>query len=65
MKEKYPIELVIFNGLKIDRAITLFSTTIFSLNKNVKVDFYGIEVHPKLLERFGGMDNIMKRNYYL
>lgn len=65
MKEKYPVELMIFNGLKIDRAVTLFSTAIFSLNKMVKVDFYGTEVHPKLLEKFGSMEHIMKRNCYL
>lgn len=65
MKEKYPVELMILNGLKVDRAITLFSTAVFSLNKMAKVDFYGTEVHPKLLERFGSMDHIIKRNCYL
>lgn len=65
MKEKYPVELMIFNGLKVNRAVTLFSTAVFSLNKMAKVDFYGTEVHPKLLERFGSMDHIIKRNCYL
>lgn len=65
MKEKYPVELMIFNGLKVNRAVTLFSTAVFSLNKMVKVDFYGTEVHPKLLKQFGSMDSVMKRNCYL
>lgn len=65
LKEKCPIELLVLNGLKIKKAVTLFSTAVFSFEKKVKIDFYGTEVHPKLLKKFGSMDYIMKRNKFL
>ena len=65
MKERYPIELLTVMGVKITRAVTLFSTAVFGLGKDVVIDFYGSEVDPKLLARFGSCDNIMKRNSFL
>ena len=65
LKEKYPIELLCLNGLKIKKAITLFSTAVFGLKKNTKIDFYGTRVHPKLLEKWGDSDLIMKANIFL
>lgn len=65
LKEKCPIELLVLNGLNIKKAITLFSTAVFSFEKKVRIDFYGTEVHPKLLTKFGSMDYIMKRNKFL
>lgn len=65
MKEKYPIELLTIMGINITRAVTLFSTAAFGLGKDVKIDFYGSEVHEKLLKRFGSCDKIMKRNAFI
>lgn len=59
------LELLILNGLKVRRVITLFSTAVFNLGHETKIDFYGTEVHPNILKRFGSMDHIMKRNKFL
>ena len=65
LEEKVPIELLILNGLEIKKAVTLFSTAVFGLGKDTEIDFYGTEVHPNILRRFGSMDRIMKRNKFL
>ena len=62
MKERYPIELLIVMGIKLERVATLFSTAVFGFGKDVKVDFYGTEVDDKIFERFGSCDKIMVRN---
>ena len=65
MKEKYPIEILELVGIKLERAATIFSTAAFGLGKDIEIDFYGTEIHPKLFERFGGQDNVMKKNIFL
>lgn len=65
MREKYPIELLGVMGIEIKKAVTLFSTAVFALGKDVEIDFYGTEVDEKLFERFGSCDSIMKRNMKL
>lgn len=65
LEENVPIELLILNGLEIKKAVTLFSTAVFGLEKDTEIDFYGTEVHPNILKRFGSMDHIMKRNKFL
>lgn len=64
MKEKYPIEILELVGIKLKKAVTLFSTAAFGLGKDVAIDFYGAEVNDKLFKRFGNHDNIMKRNAF-
>lgn len=61
----FPFEILNLLDLKFNKAITLFSTAALGLGKEVEVDFYGTEVHMKILERFGSCDNIMKRNCFL
>ena len=61
----FPFEILNLLDVKFSKAITIFSTAALGLGKEVKVDFYGTEVHPKILERFGSCDNIMKRNCFL
>lgn len=61
----FPFEILNLLDIKFNKAITLFSTAALGLGENVKVDFYGTEVHTKILERFGSCDNIMKRNCFL
>lgn len=65
MKEKYPVEILGLVGINIKKAVTIFSTAAFGLGKNIEIDFYGTEIHPKLFKRFGSQDAIMKRNAFL
>ena len=65
LEEKYPLELLLLNGLKIKKIITLFSTAVFAVEKDTEIDFYGTRVHPKLLEKWGDSDLIMKANAFL
>ena len=65
MKEKYPVEILELVGINIKKAVTIFSSAAFGLGKDVEIDFYGTEVHPKLFERFGSQDKVMKRNAFL
>lgn len=65
MKEKYPVEILELVGINIKKAVTIFSSAAFGLGKNVKIDFYGTEIHKKLFERFGSQDKVMKRNAFL
>lgn len=64
LNQVFPAELFNLLDIKFKKAITLFSTAALS-DKNIKVDFYGTEVHPKILNRFGKMDNIMKTNAFI
>lgn len=65
MKEKYPVEILELVGINIKKVITIFSTAAFGLGKDVEIDFYGTEIHPKLFKRFGSQDKVMKRNAFL
>lgn len=65
MEEKYPVEILELVGINIKKAVTVFSSAVFGLGKNIEIDFYGTEVHPKLLEIFGSQDKLMKRNAFL
>lgn len=61
----FPFEILNLLDVKFNKAITLFSTAALSLGKEVEVDFYGTEVHPKILQKFGSCNNIMERNCFL
>lgn len=61
----FPFEILNLLDVKFTKAITLFSTAALGLGKNVETDFYGTEIHPKIFDRFGSCDNIMKRNCFL
>lgn len=60
-----PLQLLELLEIKINRLITIFSTGIFTSNKEIIIDFYGTEVHEKLYKIYGSLDNIYKRNKYL
>ena len=64
LNQSFPAELFNLLDIKFEKAITLFSTAALS-NKNIEVDFYGTEVHPKILKRFGKMSNIMQNNAFI
>ena len=63
MDQSFPAELFNLLDIKFEKAITIFSTAALTDSK-VKVDFYGTEIHPKLLKKFGSQDTIMKRNAF-
>lgn len=61
----FPFEILNLLDVKFNKAITLFSTAALGLGDGVEVDFYGTEVHPKILQKFGSCNNIMERNCFL
>lgn len=61
----FPFEILNLLDIKFNKAITLFSTAALALGAEVEVDFYGTEVHPKILEKVGSCNKIMKRNCFL
>lgn len=64
LDQNFPSEILELLEIKFEKGVTLFSTAV--LNAKVKeIDFYGTEIHPKLLKKFGSMDDIIKRNAFL
>lgn len=64
ISKNFPAEIYQLLEIKFEKCITIFSTAALSL-KEVEIDFYGTEIHTKLLKEFGSMDHIMKRNAFL
>lgn len=62
--QAFPAELLTLLDIHFEKAITIFSTAALTDN-GVEVDFYGTEIHPKLFNRFGSQDKVMKRNAFL
>lgn len=58
MEKDIPFELLNLVGVKIEKAITLFSSVVFSLNKDIKIDFYGTKINSKIYKKFGSLENI-------
>lgn len=65
LEGNYPLELLTLEGVVFRRVITIFSTAAFNFGKNTEINFYGTRVHPKLLEKWGDSDLIMKANAFL
>lgn len=67
IEENYPSEFLDIYDIKFEKIITLFSTSALNLSKknNQSLEFYGTRVHPKLLEKWGDSDLIMKANAFL
>ena len=65
LNNQFPAELLSILNIHFDKVITLFSTAVMIFEDKIDIDFYGTEVHPKLLERFGTMENVIKRNKFL
>lgn len=64
LEQNFPAEIFELLELNLERGVTIFSTAI--LNAGVKkIDFYGTEIHPKLIEKFGSMDSLIKRNKFI
>lgn len=65
IEENFPSEILKLMGIKIERAITMFSTAALHFDKDIKIDFYGTEIDKTIFETFGSQDEIMKRNAFL
>lgn len=65
LDQNFPSELFNFLEIKFEKAVTIFSTAALTLDKNIKVDFYGSEIHPKILKKFGSMKSIMETNAFI
>ncbi|WP_300341672.1 polysialyltransferase family glycosyltransferase [Fusobacterium sp.] len=69
MDNNFPIEILfLLSSSNLQKVITIFSSSVINLNrynKDLIVDYYGTEIHPKILEKFGTMDEIMKRTAFL
>lgn len=62
--KKFPAEIYNLMDITFEKGVTLFSTAVLNI-KSKEIDFYGTEIHPKLLKKFGSMDHIIKRNKFL
>lgn len=65
IEDKFPSELLSFAEIKFEKIITIFSTAALNMDKNLQIDWYGTEVHPKILKEFGNLEKIMKTNAYI
>ena len=45
--------------------VTISSTAVSVFLKSSDIDFYGSEIHPKILNYFGNLDFFMKRNQFI
>lgn len=50
-----PMQLINLTGIKFEKAITVCSSVVLSFEYDIKIDWIGPAVHPKLLERFGDL----------
>ncbi|SJZ57468.1 Glycosyltransferase family 52 [Cetobacterium ceti] len=65
IKGKFPFELILLNGKKLKKLITIFSTGVLIGKENIGIDFYGTEINEKIYKSFGSMEHIYKRNSYI
>lgn len=65
IKETFPSEILSFIGFKPEKAVTIFSSAVFGVGENVKIDFYGTEINEKLYNKFGSCSKIMRTTAYL
>ena len=65
LNQAFPSEFFDILDIKLKKAITIFSTAVCTIGKDVEIDFYGTEIHPKILKKFGSQEHIMKRNKFL
>lgn len=49
--EPFPFELISLHGIQFKKAVTLTSTSVFSFNYDLDVDYFGTELFPKLAEK--------------
>ncbi len=52
-RKQIPSQFLGLMGLHSKKAITFFSSAVYSINKDAEIDWIGTEIHPKLYARFG------------
>ena len=57
LPQNFPAELFLFIDAKLSEVVTIFSTAALNLKRNYKVSFLGTKDYPKLLERFGVIED--------
>lgn len=57
-----PFQLLDLLGVKLEKAITLWSTAVLSLNENIEIEWLGTTLSTKLKNRFGDMPISKYRN---
>lgn len=57
LPQNFPAELFLFIDAKLSEVITIFSTAALNLKGSYKVSFLGTRNYPKLLERFGVIED--------
>lgn len=53
LDKPFPFELFSLMDSNFKKAITVFSTSVMNLGKDVQIDFYGSRINDKLLKQFG------------
>lgn len=65
LENTFPAELLLLNEFKFEKVVTISSTAVSVFFNKSEIDFYGSEVHPKILKYFGNLDFFMKRNKFI
>ena len=53
LDKPFPFELFSLMDSNFKKAVTVFSTSVMNLGKDVEIDFYGSRINDKLLKKFG------------
>ena len=66
LEKGFPAELLLLiDKLRFKKVVTISSTAVSVFLKSSDIDFYGSEIHPKILNYFGNLDFFMKRNQFI
>ena len=65
LENSFPAELLLLSKFKFEKVVTISSTAVSVFFNKSEIDFYGSEVHPKILKYFGNLDFFMKRNKFI
>lgn len=57
LPKNFPAELFLFIDAKLSEVVTIFSTAALNLKGSYKISFLGTRDYPKLLERFGVIED--------
>ena len=57
LPQNFPAELFLFIDAKLSEVVTIFSTAALNLKGSYKISFLGTRNYPKLLERFGVIED--------
>lgn len=64
IKKDFPVEILFLLNVNFSKVITLFSTAALNFKGKGEIEFIGIKNYPKLLERFGRIEDRKLRRIY-